>query len=129
VKNQAKVDDQSLSQGSSSQVTAAARHIDVAINLVQNPLAGADSRTQVIDFKAKPVEVSTGYRTTRVLDIDGQRGESDFDPHRVAGMAGELQAHRHHRVKGEGPQRAHQQQHGDEAELRRAGVRGLRLRA
>ncbi|NBS65034.1 MAG: hypothetical protein EBT33_11900, partial [Betaproteobacteria bacterium] len=57
-------------------VTAAARHIDVAVNLVQNPLSGADSRTQVIDFKAKPFEVSTGYRTTRMLDIDGQRGES-----------------------------------------------------
>ena len=57
-------------------VTAAARHIDVGINLVKNPLSGADSRTQVIDFKAKPFEVSTGYRTTRMLDIDGQRGES-----------------------------------------------------
>ncbi|MEN9775669.1 MAG: hypothetical protein RL322_2739, partial [Pseudomonadota bacterium] len=57
-------------------VTATARHIDVAINRVQNPLSGTDSGTQVIDFKAKPFEVSTGYRTTRMLDIDGQRGES-----------------------------------------------------
>jgi hypothetical protein len=57
-------------------VTAAARHIDVGINLVKNPIAGVDSRTQVIDFKAQPFEVSTGYLTTRTLDIDGKRGES-----------------------------------------------------
>ncbi|MEN9761790.1 MAG: hypothetical protein RI906_1616, partial [Pseudomonadota bacterium] len=58
------------------QVTAAARHIDVGINLVQNPLSDADSSTQVIDFKAKPFQVSTGYRSTRELDLDGKRGES-----------------------------------------------------
>ena len=61
----------------------------------------------------------------------GERGEAGLDPQRMLRLTRELQAHRHHCVQREGPQRPHQQQHRRQAEPRR-GRRtrggGLRLR-
>jgi hypothetical protein len=54
-------------------ITASAQNLSVGINLVRGATGNADS--QVVDFKAKPLSVYTGYGKTLSLGMDGSQGE------------------------------------------------------
>jgi hypothetical protein len=56
-------------------ITAVGRDIAVDINLVNGVAAGSSANTQVINFAAKPLEVSTGKDTTATLDMAGSQGQ------------------------------------------------------
>ena len=56
-------------------ITAFGRDIAVALNRVDGIATGSSVNTQVIDFAAKPLDVSTGYGTTTQLDMAGSQGQ------------------------------------------------------
>jgi hypothetical protein len=65
-------------------ITATTIKLDVAMNVVNNPLSSALEREQVLDLAAQNLKVATGYATTTTLTLDGARGEllrasGDFD--------------------------------------------------